>query len=96
MTHPTARQMSGETRPTDDDFDDMHHAIGRANSLKDAYRNYYCTPLGGSIAKRFEALGLWDLASTINDGRDGIFTVNMAGIAALESWLSARAQPEKR
>lgn len=87
-----------DTKPDvagDEDFDDMHHAIGRAKTLKDAYRNYYCVGVESETAKRFKALGWWDLASTINDGRDGIFTVNMAGIIALENWLSARTQSEK-
>jgi hypothetical protein len=41
---------------TDEDFDDMHHAIGR-RSIEGAYRNYYCTPTGSHTAKRFEATG---------------------------------------
>lgn len=72
---------------TDEDFDDMHHAIGR-KTIKDAYRNYYCTQVDRDIAKRFEATGCWDLRTKINDGRDAIYSVNRTGLAELEKWLA--------
>ena len=54
---------------TSEDFDDMHHAIGR-KGIKGAYRNYYCTPVGGRIAMRFEETGCWDLMRTIKQNFD--------------------------
>jgi hypothetical protein len=82
--------------PTDEDFDDMHHAIGRPKgSLKESYRNYYCTKAGGGLAQRFEQLGFWDFQRTINDGRDAIYAVNMAGLAALEKWLATLPRPQR-
>lgn len=51
------------------------------------YRNYYCTPLDGVTAKRFKTLGLRELTATINDGRDGIYSVTDAGMATLKGWL---------
>ena len=75
---------------TADDYDDMHHAIGR-KGIKSAFRNNYCTETGSATAKRFEATGCWDLRTTINGGRDSIYSVNMKGLAALEKWLQSRA-----
>jgi hypothetical protein len=77
---------------TDEDFDDMHHAIGRPKgSLKTAYRNYYCTTAGGPQARNFEASPYWDFRRFINGGQDAIYAVNIAGLKALEKWLKARS-----
>jgi hypothetical protein len=79
------------TNLTDEDYDDMHHAIGRPKgSLKESYRNYYCTTAGGPQARNFEASPYWDFARFINDGRDAIYIVSMKGAAALEKWLRSR------
>lgn len=77
--------------PTDADFDDMHHALGRPrNDHTDCYRNYYACQAGGETAKRFEALGWWDFGRTINEGRNAIYHVNGAGKQALAEWMQAR------
>lgn len=75
---------------TDEDFDDMHHAIGR-KGIEDAYRNYYCTEVGGATARRFEETGCWDLMRKINDGRDAIYSLNFKGVETLREWLRQRA-----
>ena len=74
---------------TADDFDDMHHAIGR-KGIEHAYRNYYCTEAGGKVAQRFEETECWNLMRKINDGRDAIYSVNMHGIRLLREWLEQR------
>ena len=74
---------------TADDFDAMHHAIGRM-SIENAYRNYYRTKVGEKTAHRFEKTGCWDLICEINDGRDAIYSVSMHGIRLLCEWLKQR------
>jgi hypothetical protein len=75
-------------RPTDEDFDDMYHALGHP---KDAhaktYRNHYVCRADGSSATRFLNLGWWTLERKINGGRDAVFSVNDAGRDALAIWL---------
>jgi hypothetical protein len=73
---------------TTDDFDDMHHAIGR-KGIEHAFRNHYCTEVGGEVAQRFEETGCWDLMRKINDGRDAIYSLNSKGIHALREWLKS-------
>lgn len=75
---------------TDDDFDDMHHAIGR-KGIENAYRNYYCTEAGSATARRFEETGCWDFRSKINDGRDAIYAVNLKGLDELRAWMKRRS-----
>ena len=77
---------------TDEDFDDMHHALGRPKVMANAYRNYFCTPAGGSNAKRFEETGMWKLRQLINEGRDAIYSVTEDGKAALAAWLASRGK----
>lgn len=78
--------------PTEADYDDMHHALGRPRSPRfDTYRNHYCLPSGTAQQARFEALGWWDFCRTINDGRDAVYSVNGAGKQALADWLKSRA-----
>lgn len=82
--------------PVDDDFDNMHHALGRpANPSGDCYRNYFCTAAEGELAQRFELLGFWDFGRRINDGRDAIYHVNGAGKQALAEWMRARDSRSK-
>ncbi len=88
--------MSKAVTPTDDDYDDMHHALGRPRSANaETYRNHYVIEDGSPIAKRFDALGWWDFVRRINDGRDAVYCVNGAGKNALGHWLNRRA-PETR
>jgi len=78
--------------PTDEDFDDMHHALGRPDDPSVAsYRNYYCVAHDSPTANRFRALGWWIESHRINKGRDGIFTVNDDGRKALCAWMQARS-----
>lgn len=82
--------------PTEEDFDDMHHALGRpaasyTPSTK-TYRNHYCVDLEGHTSRRFKELGWWSLRTTINDGRDALWVVNDTGKAALAKWLRGEAQ----
>lgn len=77
--------------PTDADFGDMHHALGRpAGPHVQPYRNYFCTEAGGALALRFEALGLWEKARTINEGRDAFYRVTDEGRALVWRWLAER------
>jgi hypothetical protein len=81
------------------DFDDMHHALGRPDAVgarAKTYRNYYCIPVGSITAERFEALGVWSLARTINDGKDAIYCVTPDGRAALADWLERHAPSESK
>jgi hypothetical protein len=83
--------MTDAPTPTDNDFDDMHHALGRPkSSAEETYRNNYCCETGSATAQRFETLGLWDFVRLINDGRDTIYCVNGAGKEALARWMEAR------
>jgi hypothetical protein len=84
--------IAREHQPTDDDFADMHHALGRPERLGGYFcsRNYYCTPRGGEQARRFEALGLWDFVRAINDGKDAVYAVNGAGRDRLMTWMKRR------
>ena len=82
--------------PNDDDYDDMHHALGRPSShnLDSAYRNHYCTNALGGTAQRFDALGCWNFVKYINEHlgaqKDAIYSVNSEGIAALTKWLQVK------
>lgn len=82
---------------TDDDFDDMHHALGRPSLqvLKDGahYRNFYSVSVDSITAERFMRTGLWALARTINGGRDGVYTVTADGRSFLADWLTLRGPP---
>lgn len=81
------------TTPTDDDYDDMHHALGRPERTGvDTFRNYYCCETDGPTYQRFEQLGWWDFVRFINDGTSAIFCVNGAGTAALASWMNRPAR----
>lgn len=83
---------SPSIEPTEADYDDMHHALGRPKRADaDTYRNYYCVPVGTDTERRFNALGWWDFSHTINDGRSAIYSVNGAGKAALDKWINTPA-----
>jgi len=77
--------------PTGDDFDDMHHALGRPDGRHvQPYRNRYCTDTDGSTARRFEALGLWRRIGLINAGAMAMFEVNERGRELLMAWLDEK------
>jgi len=79
---------------TPEDFDDMHHALGRPDleTLLEGenYRNYFATEAGGAWAAHAEALGVWD---RITREGSGIVTyrLNADGKTALADWLSLRS-----
>lgn len=76
---------------TDADYDDMHHALGRPDGPHvKPYRNFYCCAADGPESDRFDALGCWRRAGTINEGRDAVFKVTPEGEALLMCWLKAR------
>jgi hypothetical protein len=84
-----------ELKPTDTDFDDMLHALGRPVSpSSDVYRNYYCCEVRSATSAWFEALGMWDFVRLINGGRDAIYCVNGAGKRALAEWMLSKSEPE--
>lgn len=83
------------SEPTEDDFDDMHHALGRpvaADKIECAYRNHYCVGVDTKASERFAALGWWEKRGTINGGRDAMWSVNDAGKKALAKWMEVRAK----
>lgn len=79
--------------PTDEDYDDMLHAMGRPALpiFDEVYRNYYCCAADSDQSRRFEALGCWDFVRFINEHRgnlkDAIYEVNGVGKQALERWM---------
>lgn len=81
---------------TDDDFDDMHHALGRPTLAElragEHYRNHYVTEIGSKTAQRFETSGLWTPTRVINSNRDAVYAVNSDGKSALADWLELQAQ----
>lgn len=77
--------------PTDADFDDMHHALGRPDGPHvEPYRNRYICATQGPQGDRFDALGLWRRAGTINDGSDTVYVVTDEGQRLTMVWLVAR------
>ena len=82
---------------TPDDFDDMHHAMGRpdlATLLEgENYRNYFATEAGSAWAVHAEALGVWE---RITREGAGIITyrLNADGKSALADWLSLQIPAE--
>lgn len=78
---------------TPEDFDDMHHALGRPDlaTLEEGenYRNYYATEAGSPWAQHAEALGMWDRIT-----RDGAglvtYRLNADGKSALQDWLKLK------
>lgn len=83
---------------TPDDFDDLHHALGRPDlatllSGKN-YRNYYATEAGSPWAQHAETLGMWE---RITRGTNGLVTyrVNADGKSALADWLRLAPTPSR-
>jgi hypothetical protein len=78
--------------PTDEDYDHMHHALGRpAGSWVKPYRNYFVCEAGGADAKRFDELGsYWQLAGLINGDRDAVYRVMPEGQRNVMAWLAIR------
>lgn len=76
-------------KPTDDDFDDMHHALGRPEGPHaPPRRNYYVVGVNSDTAQRFALLGFWRLVGKMNEGRDGVFKVTDEGIALTMHWVA--------
>lgn len=79
---------------TAEDFDDMHHALGRPDleTLLEGenYRNFYATEAGSSWARHAETLGVWDRIT-----REGAhlvtYRLNGDGKSALADWLKLKA-----
>ena len=78
--------------PTEEDYDDMHHALGRpARRTSETYRNHYCAPINHPMVERFERLGWWDRGRECsNNGELVFYHVNGAGKEALAKWLEKR------
>lgn len=77
--------------PTDADFDDMHHALGRPDGPHvTPYRNRYVVGMDSPTASRFAGLGLWRLGGKMNQGQDGIFYVTDEGIALTLRWVAVQ------
>ena len=74
---------AGPAIPTDEDFDNVDHALGRPTGPGEVYRNRFVIAVDSDRARRFQLLGWWTMAGKINGDRDGWFTVNEAGKAAL-------------
>lgn len=86
-------------RPTPEDYDDMHHALGRPKQYRagdQTVRNSFCCAAGSPTADRFEELGWWVLRCKINDGRDAIYAVSGFGKQALEKWMRVDGEEAKR
>lgn len=78
--------------PGDDDFDNMHHALGRpAGRWVKPYRNFFVCAADGADAKRFEILGsYWERGGLLNGGRAVAFRVTPHGIREVMAWLALR------
>lgn len=82
---------------TEDDFDDMHHALGRPDIETlldgDCYRNYYATEAGSPWALRAEQTGLWDRITRQGESL-ATYRVNGDGKSVLADWLSLKSRPQ--
>jgi hypothetical protein len=81
-----AAATSEAPKPSDDQLDDMRHALGRR--LDDLYRNHFCCEIGGDVEVSWDGLckmGLAKRGQTINDGRDAYFSVTPVGLELLRS-----------
>ena len=77
--------IESNTKLTERHVHVMRHALGLCNSKK-SYRNRYCACEGHHSWKELEelvALGLMEMAGTVNDGRDSVFVVTTIGIKLL-------------
>ena len=76
---------------TDDDFDDMHHALGRpADPMERSFRNFFCLSSSDPRIERWVASGCWKHIRTGNEGRDAFYAVTEDGRSALADWLKLR------
>ena len=78
---------------TEDDFDDLHHALGRPDLARlragKHYRNFYATDAGSPWAVRAESLGLWERIT--RDGERVVtYRVNDDGKSVLADWLELK------
>lgn len=81
--------------PVDEDFDHMHHALGRpAGAHVKPYRNYFACDPNGPDAERFEELGLyWSRGAQISGGLVN-FHVTPHGVRNVIAWLELRHRAE--
>jgi hypothetical protein len=81
--------------PGDDDYDHMHHALGRpAGRHVTPYRNYFACAPDGPDAKRFEVLGsYWQKAGSISGGLV-YYNVTPHGVREVMAWLDLRHRAE--
>lgn len=81
---------------TNDDFDDLHHALGRPDLdtllVGECYRNYYATEAGSEWAVRAEQTGFWDLITRVGASMV-TYRVNADGKSALADWLYLAKAP---
>lgn len=77
---------------TDEDYDDMFHALGRPKDIDSAYRNYFYIDVGSTAAHRFEKLGVWTKARVVEDagGVGAYYVVNELGKRVLKQWLTLK------
>lgn len=73
---------------TDEDFDHMHHALGRPDGPHvEPYRNRFCCGVDSPGAKRFDALpDYWRREYVINGGRDALYAVTPEGRRQTMIW----------
>lgn len=78
--------------PGDEDFDDMHHALGRPDGpWVEPSRNYYVCGVSSPQAERFAILGhYWLLSGLINRDTDAVFRVTPEGQRQVMAWLALR------
>lgn len=76
--------------PTDADFDNMHHALGRPDGPHvTPYRNYFAIDADSPTAQRFEALGLWLKGRQIGGGLVA-YHVTDEGQRLTMTWMTKR------
>lgn len=76
---------------SDEDLDDMHHALGRPDGPHvKPYRNRYVIGRDTEQARRMAASPAWKEVARMNEGADSVFAVTDAGKAALWRWLRAK------
>lgn len=78
--------------PTEADFDNLHHALGRPEGPHvKPYRDHFCCDVDGEQARRFDALpDLWMRGRTINGGKDIYYHVTVEGLHRTMTWLADR------
>jgi hypothetical protein len=77
--------------PTDADFDNMHHALGRPDGRHvKPYRNYFAVDTNSADARRFEELGHYWLKGPMISGGLRAYSVTPHGIDNVMAWLEQR------